>query len=251
MPVIPLIEQPEYIEKILELFHKNPLWGATDIAICLKTKRSKVDHILQHHLSQTTLKTRAKARAKAKRLKKLAEITPQIQIFLKDGSYLSTEKIAKNLKTSYKDVATIIETLLTPSELKEREAILRSKAKNLVTSLDKGQLEELEKLSNYIPDGKGYLLVLKPDWFTGRAGSKHIYVHQMVMLTHLGLTEMPKDFVVHHINGDKTDNRIENLSMLTNAAHLKQHQVVPLSNQLTLWEMHEFMTWKSQIDTAI
>lgn len=34
---------------------------------------------------------------------------------------------------------------------------------------------------------------------------------------------VPNGFCIHHINGDKSDNRIENLCMMTTAAHVKLH----------------------------
>lgn len=76
-----------------------------------------------------------------------------------------------------------------------------------------------------IEDGKGYLMVLKPDWYTGRYGSNHVFQHNVVMCEALGLTEMPKGFVVHHIDGNKKNNDISNLCLLQMGAHSKLHQI--------------------------
>ena len=48
--------------------------------------------------------------------------------------------------------------------------------------------------------------------------------HRLVMEEHLGFV-IPKEFVVHHINGDKADNRIDNLCLMTNAAHTILHNM--------------------------
>ena len=66
-------------------------------------------------------------------------------------------------------------------------------------------------------------MCLKPDWYTGRKGATHVFVHTVVMCEALGLTELPQGWAVHHINGDKHDNDITNLALMTQNAHSKLH----------------------------
>lgn len=73
-------------------------------------------------------------------------------------------------------------------------------------------------------DKHGYRLVYRKGHPMARHRGKQIpcYVpeHRLVMAEHLGRMLDPKE-VVHHKNGDKSDNRIENLELYsTNALHL-------------------------------
>lgn len=50
----------------------------------------------------------------------------------------------------------------------------------------------------------------------------YVLEHRIIMENHL-CRSLNSDEVVHHINGNKKDNRIENLEVMTNSEHVKMH----------------------------
>ena len=68
---------------------------------------------------------------------------------------------------------------------------------------------------------KGYRVIRKPSH--PRADSKgYVLEHILIFEKEAGIT-VPQGCCVHHINGNKTDNRIENLCMMTHSAHTTMH----------------------------
>lgn len=71
------------------------------------------------------------------------------------------------------------------------------------------------KGGRYINGGSGYVMVMV-------ASQKYRSEHNLVMEGHIG-RPLNKGEVVHHINGVKSDNRIENLQLMTISEHTKLH----------------------------
>jgi hypothetical protein len=69
---------------------------------------------------------------------------------------------------------------------------------------------------------QGYVLVWQPA-HPAASSSGYVLEHRLVMEQHLKRYLLP-DEVVHHRNGDRADNRIENLQLFdSNSSHTKHH----------------------------
>lgn len=73
----------------------------------------------------------------------------------------------------------------------------------------------------YIVTHNGYVMVKVPNHpFADSKG--YVRKHRLVMENHLERI-LDQDEIIHHINGDKTDNRIENLKIVSLPEHTKNH----------------------------
>jgi hypothetical protein len=69
-----------------------------------------------------------------------------------------------------------------------------------------------------------YILVVAPDDYPGkRYRNRYVYEHQLVWWQNSGQL-VPVDYLIHHINENKTDNRIENLELKSRSKHSAEHQ---------------------------
>lgn len=150
---------------------------------------------------------------------KVAQIREQFET-----TQLTYEQIGQLTGTSYHQVINVVHAHYS------KEEILARKQKNYRASKlgEKNPYYGLRgKASPHyigeIGDNKGYLMVLKPDWYTGRKGSKHVFAHHVVVCEHLGLTEIPRGYSVHHCDRDTLNNDFSNLVMLKVSDHSALH----------------------------
>lgn len=136
----------------------------------------------------------------------------------------SLEVISKETGNKTWKVQQWVHLTYTPEEIYNRKIKVYSLSKQAEKNPMKGKCgERHHNFIGDVSDGKGYLMRVKPDWYTGRKGCKHVFVHHIVMCEHLGLTEIPKGFCVHHLDGDKTNNDISNLELMSISAHARLH----------------------------
>ena len=83
--------------------------------------------------------------------------------------------------------------------------------------------ENHQNYKEVLDDGAGYLMEHRPEWWTSRNTSAYVYQHHIVIAKALGLTEIPKGFVVHHVDGNTKNNDISNLALLNMGGHAKWH----------------------------
>lgn len=134
------------------------------------------------------------------------------------------EELAERHGTTYKVLWRVVQNNFSKEERLQRKSRTYSKSKLGKNNPMSGKYaEQHHNFKGEVSDCKGYLLHLKPAWYTGRTKSKHIYYHHLVLCAALGLTEIPSGWSVHHIDKNPLNNDITNLALITRKGHSKLH----------------------------
>ena len=107
--------------------------------------------------------------------------------------------------------------LLSPSQAKHRTGRFCSRACEAESRI-KRPLNRTHNGRPAVLDRSGYVRIFEPD-HPKATGGGWIYEHRLVMETFLGRT-LERHEHVHHINGKKDDNRLENLVAMDHLEHL-------------------------------
>jgi hypothetical protein len=78
---------------------------------------------------------------------------------------------------------------------------------------------------------KGGIIVDKQGYRKLRKQGEYVFEHRFVVEEELNRPLLSYQ-VVHHINGNKADNRLENLKVMTRANHQKLHNVIDILKSL-------------------
>ena len=80
----------------------------------------------------------------------------------------------------------------------------------------------------------GYYYLYKPEHPNAIKRGRYIAEHRFILEQKLG-RHLERDEVAHHINGDKTDNRQENLELVAFNEHSKSHAKSRKRNSKGQW----------------
>lgn len=81
------------------------------------------------------------------------------------------------------------------------------------------------------PDGR--TMVYSPDYKGPKVAGVYVLEYRLIAEKKIGRM-LFKGEIVHHINGDKTDNRPENLEIMTQSQHMAEHHGQMLAARLVV-----------------
>ena len=147
------------------------------------------------------------------------EIIAEVLKQYRDVQMLSAKNIAQRLKITYHSVIHILRHHMDPHEFNTLKRLRYAATKMGDKNPMHGKTgSEHHNWQGDCEDGYGYL--------TRVHEGKRYFVHRIVMAEALGISpeDLPAKLVVHHIDGNPKNNKLNNLALCTNSGHKQIHE---------------------------
>lgn len=138
-------------------------------------------------------------------------------------------QVAAMTGQTHATVGVIVRETVPPEQLKILKVANYSKSKMGAKNPMFGVKKQVEAI---LRSGYRYLWVGKPEEYAPE--------HRLVLMQEFGLTTWPQNWEIHHIDGDKLNNSLDNLAIVTKVGHQKLHS--QKFEKLYCWEKREFGT---------
>lgn len=222
----------ETVEKIYELYLEKGMIQ-DEIAVYLGIDRGAVIHHLQKYPDRARIAVKTAENLRKRSTKsnstRYTHLRAQIITTFKNTNLTITE-ISSKLGTT---AGTVRKTILRSGGYSE-EALHKELARRVKA------LRKANSIQADVIDNGRYNCAKVPANFTASYKKGYMGEHARVVCECLGLTEIPKGYVVHHVNNDSKDNRFENLVLMTRSEHTSLHRryyakgVTTISKESTL-----------------
>jgi len=145
--------------------------------------------------------------------------------YLYESTSLTLQQIADKLNVPFDRVFKYVKRNYAQEHRKARKSICYQNSKLGDKNPMTGKTGEKHPMYiGNVSDNKGYLMHVKPLWYTGRKNSRHVFVHSLVVCENLKITEVPRGWVVHHCDFNPYNNSFDNLVMLMMGDHTRLHR---------------------------
>jgi len=129
---------------------------------------------------------------------------------------MTIKEISQRLETTQHNIQAVLRRNMCSTERKKLQALRYAKAKRGAKNpMHNRTGEQHHNWKGDCFDGRGYL--------TRVHNGKRQFVHRIVMAQALGVEEIPSSLIVHHVDGDPTNNDLDNLALMTASAHMVLH----------------------------
>lgn len=166
-------------------------------------------------------------------------ITKILRMYLEDDRKFGYQQIADNLGTRYANVLYIVNKYVDGERKSVERSIRMSRSK--LGALNPGHQKKPANYIGTIGDGNGYL--------QKKENGKYVLEHRSVVAKALGIKNLPSSLDVHHIDGNKQNNELDNLALVTRSGHQKLHTKLQPYQRLPLWEQWTSGTLKLPMTT--